>query len=538
MRNKSKLIIALFLSFLIIFSNISFVFAEDEVINTEEPQIEQVEKTETEEVKIEKVEEIKNIEETKTEEVITEPIVKEPIVEESIPEEPKEEKIQVSYPIKITWHIKYRDVNGEWTEFTSSTISTLKNNTTTVKPSFSALQNKVVKGDLYNAAEDTTYVFNSKYVDNFGNSYVTLSKAIAAGEDYEGSADVKIYTKQSIDVYFTAQYREKKTVHNLTGIYSDKIGHTSGSWGTINNTATISYTHTFKDAADVPSNYRFVYWKNYEDNDIVNAGEKRTWDLTAIPHDVEFTYKATYQPIITINYYSEDGTFLGSTTNESINIYESGKKFQTEGKFLGWYEDGNLIPQETIRKLELTTEEVQTDFDVYAKYEPIPKPVIDNPTPDKPTPSKPEPKTPQSQPQIQPTEDIIIATTNPPTTTINPAPTPKAGPEGSWALINLIATILACICALALLFVRKDTEDDEPTDEEKKDMRKILATKIASILVGIISVIAFILTEDMSLPMVLTDKWTFLMILLLIIEIVNIFIIRRQSKGEEDDDNN
>lgn len=137
-----------------------------------------------------------------------------------------------------------------------------------------------------------------------------------------------------------------------------------------------------------------------------------------------------------------------------------------------------------------------------------------------------------------PEDDIIIATTNPPTTIVD-NPTPKTEPEkGSWAFINLIATILACICALALLFVRKDTEDDEPTDKEKKDMRKILATKIASILVGIISVIAFILTEDMSLPIVLTDKWTFLMILLLIIEIVNIFIIRRQSKGEEDDDNN
>ena len=136
-----------------------------------------------------------------------------------------------------------------------------------------------------------------------------------------------------------------------------------------------------------------------------------------------------------------------------------------------------------------------------------------------------------------PEDNIQIADTQTPTTIIN-NPTPKAEPKGSWALINLIATILACICALALLFVRKDTEDDEPTDEEKKDMRKILATKIASILAGIISVIAFILTEDMSLPMVLTDKWTFLMILLLIIEIVNIFIIRRQSKGEEDNDSN
>ena len=40
----------------------------------------------------------------------------------------------------------------------------------------------------------------------------------------------------------------------------------------------------------------------------------------------------------------------------------------------------------------------------------------------------------------------------------------------------------------------------------------------------------------MSLSMVLVDKWTLLMILLLIIEIVNIFIIRRKSKGEESDD--
>ena len=61
-------------------------------------------------------------------------------------------------------------------------------------------------------------------------------------------------------------------------------------------------------------------------------------------------------------------------------------------------------------------------------------------------------------------------------------------------------------------------------------------TKIASILVGIISVVVFILTEDMSLPMILTDKWTLCMILLLIIEVVNIWIVKRQSQREEEDD--
>ena len=133
-----------------------------------------------------------------------------------------------------------------------------------------------------------------------------------------------------------------------------------------------------------------------------------------------------------------------------------------------------------------------------------------------------------------PTAEKVEKTPNP--TTIIDEPTPQAVPEGSWALINLIATILSCICALALIFVRKDTEDDEPTDEEKKDMRGMIGTKVASIIIGIVSIIIFIFTEDMTLPMVLTDKWTILMILLLIVEIINIFIIRQQSKGEEEDD--
>lgn len=162
-------------------------------------------------------------------------------------------------------------------------------------------------------------------------------------------------------------------------------------------------------------------------------------------------------------------------------------------------------------------------------------------TPDKPNnPKKPNTTTPITYTTNQ---SIIIANSNTPTTTITnppttitPAPTPKTTPQGSWALINLIATILSCICAVALLFVRKDKEEDEPTDEEKKDMRGMVGTKLAAILIGIISAIIFIFTEDMTLPMVLTDKWTILMILLLIVEMINIFIIRQQSKGEEEDD--
>ena len=222
------------------------------------------------------------------------------------------------------------------------------------------------------------------------------------------------------------------------------------------------------------------------------------------------------------------------------------------------------VKGEYLNKLEhLDLLEILTP-DLPPTPEPDPKPIVEptveptiEPTP---IPSPTPIPNPTPVPTIEPTEEpdvvvptrtttktvnqpVIIASTNTPTTTttnppttITPAPTPKAVPQGSWALINLIATILSCVCAAVLLFVRKDKEDEEPTNEEKKDMRGMVGTKLAAILIGIISAIIFIFTEDMTLPMVYTDKWTILMILLLIVEMINIFIIRQQSKGEEEDD--
>ena len=169
---------------------------------------------------------------------------------------------------------------------------------------------------------------------------------------------------------------------------------------------------------------------------------------------------------------------------------------------------------------------------------PDPEP-IDDPTPGiTPTPvdNDPTPTVPIYGRGDDP-EEVKIATTTP--ATIINQPTPKANPEiGSWALINLIATILSCVIAIILAFVKKKTDDEkeEYTDEEKKDIRGLRRFKIYSILVGIISIIAFILTEDMTLPMVLIDKWTILMLILLLVNIINIFIMRKKSKQEDEDD--
>ena len=225
-------------------------------------------------------------------------------------------------------------------------------------------------------------------------------------------------------------------------------------------------------------------------------------------------------------------------------------------------------PEPTV-KPEPTIEPVAPKPVVKPEPEPIVKPEPTKPEPTvkpvtpKPT-TKPELKPvvePKSEPTIKPeptvrrsmvpiqtdnvpveikTADMSTPKTNESTSTdILDSQTPKVEPEiGSWALINLITTILSCIIALLLIFTKKDTDDeeDEYTDEEIEDIRKMRIIKIASILVGIISIIFFVLTEDMSLPMVLVDKWTIWMILLTCIEFVNILFMRDKSKEVKEND--
>lgn len=117
-----------------------------------------------------------------------------------------------------------------------------------------------------------------------------------------------------------------------------------------------------------------------------------------------------------------------------------------------------------------------------------------------------------------------------PTRQIKNTNSPKTIQEvNSWALINLIATILTIILSLILLimyFINKRKEDDEIQIKNKPIKRMI------SVVVAILTAIVFLITEDMSLPMVLIDQWTLLMIILLVIQII-ITILCKYKKIEK-----
>lgn len=119
--------------------------------------------------------------------------------------------------------------------------------------------------------------------------------------------------------------------------------------------------------------------------------------------------------------------------------------------------------------------------------------------------------------------------------------TPLAG-GSAWALINLICMILTGILSIIMLagyFRKKDEEDEENADkaaenQEDKEDRKGLV-RLASLIPSAAAIIAFIFTENMANPMVLTDRWTLLMAGILVIQAL-LGLFTKPSEEDDDDD--
>ena len=124
--------------------------------------------------------------------------------------------------------------------------------------------------------------------------------------------------------------------------------------------------------------------------------------------------------------------------------------------------------------------------------------------------------------------------------------TPKAN-NRIWALINLIAAIVTVILGLFLLLSKRHRNDEDEDEDERQariergeekeqEQKRGWFCKVLGTVVAIISVIFFILTEDMSLPMALTDKWTIWMIVIAIIELVVVLVGRRWKDVDDDEE--
>ena len=83
---------------------------------------------------------------------------------------------------------------------------------------------------------------------------------------------------------------------------------------------------------------------------------------------------------------------------------------------------------------------------------------------------------------------------------------PLSGPEavheekGVWALVNLLLAVLTVAAGMFMILRKRDDED-----------RKMKAVRFAGLIPAAASVITFLITEDMSLKMQMTDRWTLVM---------------------------
>ncbi|MGI6153629.1 MAG: InlB B-repeat-containing protein [Christensenellaceae bacterium] len=139
--------------------------------------------------------------------------------------------------------------------------------------------------------------------------------------------------------------------------------------------------------------------------------------------------------------------------------------------------------------------------------------------------------------------------TDPSSVRIGDEEAPLYGTEaGVWALINLISCIIGgalAVCILVIALVRRKKRQDGDEDakyyrnnkQEQEEQKKILRPVwlIVGIVLGVVGIIVFLLTEDMRNQMVLADGWTALMLVLLAAEIVgSVFAFKRNKKNEDD----
>ena len=173
---------------------------------------------------------------------------------------------------------------------------------------------------------------------------------------------------------------------------------------------------------------------------------------------------------------------------------------------------------------------------------PVPTPVppvtpgtVDPEDPDEETPETPEEIVDEETPQAPTEETGENGETGEAgeTETVEEEDVPLAGPvSGTWALLNLILAVLTALGSVLLLigyFGKKEKNNGEYTVNKKGVWR------VFSLIPAIGAIVAFILTENMSNSMVFTDRWTLLMVVIAVVQVI-VAILAKKDKEKADED--
>ena len=268
----------------------------------------------------------------------------------------------------------------------------------------------------------------------------------------------------------------------------------------------------------------------------------------------------------TITYVLNGGSYAGSTEN-IVETYPAGTVISIhaapmrDGYVFDYWDGPNFQPGD---KYTVTGDYVFTAQWRQETPTPTPTPTpgpapgpgpAPAPVPDAAAAGGAAPAAPAAQnravgPEVVPDDDTPLVEE------IDDEGNPLSGNVGSWSLFDLICTILTALLAIIMLIgvfgrKRQDDEEDEEQqqqqsayvayyqgegeqeDEQGETVKRRRALRIASIIPAIVAIVLFILTQDLTQPMVIFDWWS---IAFAIITIVNIILIIASHKKKTDDD--
>ena len=316
---------------------------------------------------------------------------------------------------------------------------------------------------------------------------------------------------------------------------------------------TVKDTKTGKDLI-ANKDYTVVY-----SDDLVNAGTVKVTVTGLGNYSGSFTktYKITKR-LVTLTSATVSKTYDGQAL-KNTDITVSGDGF-VEGEGASYEVTGTQTSvgnSANAFEYKLNEKTLASNYDITKVVGTLtitaaPAPVT---PPTSPTPVSPPPVTPryiqQVVPALTPQEEVKKEKTpkaEPKEEKVEKEKTPKARPEKFWALINLICAIVTVLFGLLLLISKrhknKDDEDDETKDqtttnedEEKEQEKKRGAfTRVLAVLIAILSVVFFLVTEDMSLRWTWTDQWTIWMVVIGFVQIVVFFVGRKWKNVDDDED--
>lgn len=150
----------------------------------------------------------------------------------------------------------------------------------------------------------------------------------------------------------------------------------------------------------------------------------------------------------------------------------------------------------------------------------------------------------EEQPQVQEKETDTIAKAE----TINDIRIPLAKTEETWALVNLICVVVIVVVSLILVILgwynrwrRRNIELDEKYYNDYQFwLRNKIIFRIVNFLIAIVSIVIFILTENIFLKLVFVDRFTPLMVVLAILAIgvafFSKYVIKEYYPYDDDED--